>query len=97
MPDEKKNTEAPSAVTKEAISAGDAWSFVLRAINTYVKQEMKTEFGVDVGFKQIDSAMVLSYVSQVVLQRVKQRTRSKDERDTFKKMKEELIKRGIKF
>ena len=90
--------------TKEEVQAADelkvrteSWMLVLREINNYVRKEMRAEFGVDVGFKNIDSQMVLSYVAQTALQRVKQRTKGKAERELTKKMKQILIEKGIKF
>ena len=72
-------------------------TLTLEEINTHIKAELKAEFNLDVGFKTIDKETALSYITQVVLQRVKQRTRGKEERDLTKKMKQILTEKGIKF
>jgi hypothetical protein len=74
----------------------DVSSLSLIEINAEVKRALKSEFGADVGFKTIDKQTAISYVVQVAVQRVKQRTRGKEERELFKKYKEEFKKRGIK-
>jgi len=69
----------------------------IEEINAEVKRELKKVFGIDVGFKFIDQQTAISYIVQVAVQRVKQRTNSKEERALVKRMKEEFVKRGIKI
>jgi len=72
-------------------------SLTVEEINTSIKAELKRVFGVDVGFKHVDAETALNYITQVAVQRVKQRTHGKDERELVKKMKAEFVKRGIKI
>lgn len=75
----------------------DSKALTIDEINAHIKAAIKSEFGADVGFKHIDSETALSYITQVVLQRIKQRTRGKEEREEMKRIKMELQKRGIKI
>jgi len=75
----------------------DRSSLTLEEINSAVKKALKDSFGADVGFKTIDAETALAYITQTAVQRVKQRTHGKEERELVKKMKEELKKRGIKI
>jgi len=75
----------------------DVKSITLEEINAEVKKALKAEFGADVGFKTIDTETALAYITQTAVQRVKQRTHGKEERELVKRMKEEFKKRGIKI
>jgi len=65
-------------------------------INAAIKQALKDEFGQDVGFKTVTTEDALNYITFTVVQRVKQRLRSKTERDQYNELKQkhpELFKK----
>jgi len=57
-------------------------------INSAIKIALRKEFNVDVGFKNVSIDDALNYITQTVVQRVKQRLNSKSQRDQYKTLKE---------
>ena len=74
--------------TKNALTEAD--------INAAIKAALMQEFKQNVGFKHVTLDDALNYITFTVVQRVKQRLRSKEERDNYNMLKQkhpELFKK----